>query len=538
MLTSSASQYLHPDYLQPLPTTSIPFKQYTNQSDLESCTSAHRTHELSIQIDLDAKKSPLALLAQTCSSIGKDSGNNKSIIPPLEKKDSQKEKDVKSDTPKSGSGEEKGRSSTASDKKDGSSPGRGLDSPKGGFRAPAPKDIPPLVPITSSSTAGDKSTSSRGSPKTSTSTSSSSSERESTSVTSAAQSSLSSSTSSSSSAGAYVSSNSRLGSLSCSNLMLDISQQESAVKALGLPATHPTLPGSLKADGLTAPSALHPGLSGYPSLPLFGHPLAMDASSMYSNLSGHSALSAAHKGLSPYVSYARVKTSSGATTLVPVCKDPYCTHCQMTMQSAQLSSGCAAGCSQCNHEKSLVAPTSLSAHSGLGSLPLLPHSAASLSLASSLYPHAFGMFPGSQTGLPPYVCNWMAGSDYCGKRFATSDELLQHLRTHTSSTEAAAAALSHAGLPYSALAPSLATACHSHYPTPGSLSPNTLRQAYPRSISPNSLLVANRYHPYKSPLSSLPAPVGSALGSAGLPSLGAYYSPYSLYGQRLGAVAP
>ena len=333
-------------------------------------------------------------------------------------------------------------------------------------------------------------------------------------------------------------------SLSCSNLMLDISQQESAAKALGLPASHPTLPGSLKADGLTAPSALHPGLSGYPSLPLFGHPLAMDASSMYSNLSGHSGLAsaaaaaaAAHKGLSPYVSYARVKTSSGATTLVPVCKDPYCTHCQMTMQSAQLSSGCAAGCTQCSHEKSLGAPTSLSGGGGLGSLQLLPHSAASLSLASTLYPHAFGMFPGAHAGLP-YVCNWMAGSDYCGKRFSTSDELLQHLRTHTSSTEAAAAALSHAGLPYSALAPSLASACHSHYPTPGSLSPNTLRQAYPRSLSPNSLLTANRYHPYKSPLSSLPAPVGSALGSAGLPSLGAYYSPYSLYGQRLGAVAP
>ena len=481
-----------------------------------------------LSFQLDPKNSPLALLAQTCSSIGKDSSSSKSIIPPLDKKDGQKEK---SESPKSGCGDDKGRSSNSSDKKDRSTTpnGRGGDAPKGGgFRPPAPKDIPPLVPIAVST---DKS-SPRSSPKTS---ASSASDRESTSVTSVMQSSVPSTTSSS--AGAH--SNSRI-SLSCGNMLLEVNHHESAAKALGLPpSSHPSLPGSIKADGITAPSALHPGLGAYPSLPLFGHPLPMDASSMYSGLSGHSAALAAasaHKGLSPYVSYARVKTTSGATTLVPVCKDPYCAHCQMTMQSAQLSAGsCGAGCTQCTHEKSLSVPSSLSAHSGLGSLPLLQHSAAASFGLSSLYPHAFGVLPGAaHTGMP-YVCNWMAGADYCGKRYSTSEELLQHLRTHTSSSEAAAVALSHAGLPYSALGPSLA-ACHSHYPTPGSLSPNTLRQAYSRSLSPTSILAANRYHPYKSPLSLAAA---SGLGSApGLPSLGAYYSPYSLYSQRLGAVAP
>jgi hypothetical protein len=57
---------------------------------------------------------------------------------------------------------------------------------------------------------------------------------------------------------------------------------------------------------------------------------------------------------SPFVSYARVRTPSGATTLVPVCRDPYCTHCQLTVQNSHLSATCTAvGCAQCAHEKSL-----------------------------------------------------------------------------------------------------------------------------------------------------------------------------------------
>ena len=31
----------------------------------------------------------------------------------------------------------------------------------------------------------------------------------------------------------------------------------------------------------------------------------------------------------------------------------------------------------------------------------------------------------------PYICNWMNGRDYCGKRFGTAEELLVHLKTHT-----------------------------------------------------------------------------------------------------------
>merc|ERR1719213_1025990 len=31
----------------------------------------------------------------------------------------------------------------------------------------------------------------------------------------------------------------------------------------------------------------------------------------------------------------------------------------------------------------------------------------------------------------PYICNWMNGRDYCGKRYSNAEELLVHLKTHT-----------------------------------------------------------------------------------------------------------
>ena len=31
----------------------------------------------------------------------------------------------------------------------------------------------------------------------------------------------------------------------------------------------------------------------------------------------------------------------------------------------------------------------------------------------------------------PYICNWMNGRDYCGKRYSSAEELLVHLKTHT-----------------------------------------------------------------------------------------------------------
>lgn len=205
----------------------------------------------------------------------------------------------------------------------------------------------------------------------------------------------------------------------------------------------------------------------------------------------------------PYLSYARVKTPSGGEALVPVCKDPYCSGCQFNMQNQQLlmsgaSGTCPSGCTQCDHQKYNLAMA----------MALVPPShVASSSLAYS------------QLGRP-YVCNWIAGDTYCGKRFVTSDELLQHLRTHTNGSDP------------SSVVTSTASSLLSHHPLFSSASLH--RPGY--SNPPLSPLAAARYHPYGKP--TLPTSLSASPYSAFNPTaLGPYYSAYTMYGQRLGAAA-
>ncbi|KAH1022807.1 hypothetical protein HUJ04_012144 [Dendroctonus ponderosae] len=193
----------------------------------------------------------------------------------------------------------------------------------------------------------------------------------------------------------------------------------------------------------------------------------------------------------PYLSYARVKTPSGSEALVPVCKDAYCTGSQYSLppnQPLMMAGGapdpCPSGCTQCDHQK---------------------------------YSMAMSMSLGAQNSLPYprlYVCSWIAGDSYCGKRFVTSDELYQHLRSHAStsdpSTSSAASLLNHSLLA-------------------------SARSAYSSALSP----LSPRYNPYAKP--GLPTSLAPSHYSAFNPaSLGSYYSSYplSFYGiQRLGSAA-
>ncbi|ESO84284.1 hypothetical protein LOTGIDRAFT_176949, partial [Lottia gigantea] len=287
---------------------------------------------------------------------------------------------------------------------------------------------------------------------------------------------------------------------------------------------------------------------GYPGLSMLGHGINPELAAAYhqsqllaqSGLYGsaqHAALKAnAAASMNPYVSFTRVRTPSGATTLVPVCKDPYCTNCQLTMRTSHTSTTCKTpGCSQCAHEKTLLEFSSGSIGLPTSPLSLYPHLASlsssasglqSLSSLHSLYSHS--ALPSAHQGLP-YICNWVAGHDYCGKRFNSSEELMQHLRSHTSSIDSGLPAGYGLGLPPSALsgAPGLGLGA-------APISPNSLRRAYPTSLSPG-LLSSSRFHPYKSPLGS----VGAPPSGAHLPPLSAYYPQYSsLYGPRLGAAVP
>lgn len=506
MLTSSGGHYLPPDFLQPLPTT------------------------------LDAKNSPLALLAQTCSSIGKDTAPTKSIIPPLEKK-------------KENSGSEKSNSSLVDGRK--SSPSGHLESgrqsqERSKSNSSENKDVSYYVPKTDSPE--DKRSRSESPHAANLQKSGGSC----TNTTSVITKPISSSTQDACKTDKSNQRPARVGSP-------DQLQKDSPPPKMHR-SRSPTPVYASAADfklsdyhphsiysGLSNPHLAHTGLSlgshGFPMDAMSAHgypsPYSVQNGLSFSHasaLEAHAALKSAMPSLSPYVQYARMRNQSGATTLVPICRDPYCTHCQLSIQNSHLSSTCSApGCTQCAHEKSLQSLSALGlaganpSHflqpgSLTGGLPSAAAGLSSLHSLSSFYSQSLL----AQQGLP-YACNWVSGNDYCGKRFTTSEELLHHLRTHTSGMDSALPQYGPFGLfqgfgDYSALHGYLGSAA-------GNLSPGSLRRMYPTSVSPlaSSTLHSTRYHPYKSALPSMPSglPSGQSLSSIG--------PHYNIYGQRIGA---
>lgn len=162
------------------------------------------------------------------------------------------------------------------------------------------------------------------------------------------------------------------------------------------------------------------------------------------------------------------------------CQDPYCTNCKSQLLSPSTSNtssprGCGPHCFHHQHDNTTVLPGSLSSVT-----PAMSH----------MYPYGFMLrSPTDQTN--PFVCNWVQDSKNCGKNFSTSDELLQHLRTHTSAANA--------------------TPLHTPCNIPGC--PCNLKS----SLSAPSRLHSARYHPYY-----IPSP--SALHS---PSFHSAITPYA-----------
>lgn len=487
-------------------------------------------------LQLDAKKSPLALLAQTCSQIGADSPNSKPLIPPLEKPT----KNSKADTPrekaspassvgsnsvcdvvvkssfkpyesctrdKTGSPEERGSSASSgirvrtpmsSNKSNNNTPGSNSGRCSSNHSASSPRSSPAGL--------------GRKTPATSSATPSSSAMQamDSASVTTKA------------------------GSADCNTVSRTVPSPLTTAKAgftssLLPPSADPALKdiplGTYKPSaGLPVSTAAY--LGGY-AAPGTHFPMDVMASSLLSPHHQH-----LKPGLNPYIGYARMKTPSGSDTLVPVCRDPYCTGCQVsshllaasgaaaataaggkTPGSGTTAGPCPGGCAQCDHANAAATgkPGSF--------LPGHPNPAA-----AAVYAHAQLAALAAASHLP-YVCSWIAGdAAYCGKRFSNSEELLQHLRTHTNLTSSASdsgsAALSLLSSP--ALTPTHPL-FHRTYPTP-----------------PLSPLATARYHPYNKP--PLLPPSLSAASSLGFPlhphpGIPPYFSPYTLYGQRLGATS-
>ncbi|XP_063814754.1 zinc finger protein 503 [Pseudophryne corroboree] len=478
MLTARSGHILHPEYLQPLPSTPVS------------------------PIELDAKKSPLALLAQTCSQIGKPDPTP-SKLSSVTGSSTGADKDSKSGPLKlSDIGAEDKSSfkpySKQPDKKESSS------GDKSGFRVPSAA-CPPFTPRTGSP----------GSPRTPTPSSDSKPSGDSADKKEIEQ----CSKSSQSEGGSH------------GRLSVDLPQAHSegptGCKSLSA-APSPTSAsssssssGSVLGSGLVAPvSPYKPGHTVFPLPPagmsypgsLAGayagyHPQFLTHGVSLDHTKGNSLMGAqlgslgcsSKSGSSPLTG-----ASPPSVMTASFCRDPYCLsyHC-----ASQLGASAA-----CAHDLKSGYPLVYPSHTLHGVSP------PSLS-GHPLYPYGF-MLPNDPL---PHVCNWVSATGPCDKRFSSSEELLGHLRTHTAFSGAADKLLP--GYPSSSSLAAAAMACHMHMPPSGaSHSPLTLRSPHHHPLG----LSSSRYHPYsKSPLPTggAPVPVPAATGH--------YYSPYALYGQRL-----
>eukprot|EP00096_Caligus_rogercresseyi_P006814 TRINITY_DN2369_c0_g1_i1.p1 TRINITY_DN2369_c0_g1~~TRINITY_DN2369_c0_g1_i1.p1 ORF type:complete len:443 (+),score=149.67 TRINITY_DN2369_c0_g1_i1:173-1501(+) len=233
-----------------------------------------------------------------------------------------------------------------------------------------------------------------------------------------------------------------------------------------------------------------------------------------------------------------------------VCRDPYCRDptCPTAIYNAQLASALAG--------LPLGYAELLQAHQKFSMIPGFPSPPGS-SLGGS---NTTSSPPAPSAAVSsPYVCNWMNGRDgYCGKRHSSAEELLHHLKTHTSlssssinnnNSSSSASTSSGGESSSSSLYPSLLNPLQTHHP-----GRNSSSSSNSSSNSSSASSTSSRYMPYTKPgSSSAPlAPPASGIpqlfggippGLAGFPPslLSGAYSPsslYALYGSRLAGSLP
>ncbi|XP_015243034.1 PREDICTED: zinc finger protein 703-like [Cyprinodon variegatus] len=530
MLTAHTGHLLHPEYLQPL--TSAP-----------------------VSIELDAKKSPLALLAQTCSQIGKPDP------PPSSKLGSSCSPGDKEPSGRSSasnlklgehrpSAEDKSsfkpyNKSSVDCRRDGVTSSSSGD--KVGFRVPSSSSLTINGNSTSSQQAFPSHTSSPGSRGSSTPPGQAqqqhhkqsqspggqpSSQPQTLSAESGREQSSPSSTSgnhnnnnsnpkkdsdvnkASTDSPHHANSSHVRASTNCSNSSSDGGSNQDGGRAEN---THPNLGSGhvtpispykssqplfpLPSSNMGYHGSVMGGYAGYPSQFISG----LDPSKSSLSMGGKHSSSSPLSGASP------------PSFMQGLCRDPYC------LSYPGVSHLGTNNCNSCIHDPSSSLKSSFPMVYPSHPLHSLHQSSLSSSVSPSLshplYTYGF-MVPNDPL---PHACNWVSAGGPCNKRFATSDELLAHLRTHTALPVGMDSKL----LSVSSSGPA---SCHLHLPhqsNPGSL-PSSLSLRAPPSFG------LARYHPY----SKVHLPSGpSSISLHSLPTTGPYYPHYTLYSQRLGSAS-